>query len=57
MFDKETLLAYLHEKDGLKTIRTQIRALHKEREGEFALLSNGEKIRLEQIKSVNGIVL
>jgi hypothetical protein len=57
MFDKETLLAYFHEKEGLKTVRAKIKSLRKERGGEFALLSTGEKIHLDQIKSVNGIAL
>ena len=55
MFNKETILAYLHEQEGLKIVKASIRSLRKERDGEFALLSTGEKINLEKIKSLNGI--
>lgn len=56
MFEKESFLSYLHEKEGLKEVRARIQALRKEKNSEYLILSNGEKINLEWIRSVNGII-
>ncbi len=55
MFSKDSILSYHCDNEGLKTIQGSIQRLFKESGREFILLSNGEKISLEKVNSINGI--
>ena len=55
MFSKDSILSYHCENEGLKTIQGNIQRLFKDKGREFILLSNGQKINLDQVNSINGI--
>jgi len=57
MNSKELILCYNSEEQGPTVVRACIQRLFKVKNEEFVLLSGGQKIKLDQLDSINGITL